>query len=72
MSAYHVTELAERTLRDANISAKSGLKMIQCDPTELLADSSTIRAAANQLRQAAKELDNLDGILNAQSWMARK
>jgi hypothetical protein len=75
VSAKDIKDVAERILRDARASAKSGFDIIDrgsVDEEVLAADSGSIRNAATQFRQAAKELDQLDGMIQAKYWMERK
>lgn len=75
MSAKDLKDVAERILRDARSSAKSGFDIIDrgsVDDEILSADSGSIRNAATQFRQAAKELDQLASMIEANYWINRK
>ncbi len=61
-----------RVLKEATSSAGEGVRILERDKSILPLDQHAIRAAANQLRQAAKELDVLDGMLTAKFWLAKE
>lgn len=59
MTIEDVKLLRERLIRDIRQFAESGNKIIERTGT---VDSTALRAAANQFRQAAQTLDQLDGL----------
>lgn len=63
MGQADTASLIHRIKMDIKSSAESGSRIINRDMDIL--DTGAIRAAANQFRQAAKYLDELDGILQA-------
>lgn len=62
-----LVKLLARKLKDIRSFAGSGSDIIQRDGLQL--EAASLRAAANQFRQAAKELDEVDGVLTAIRFM---
>lgn len=60
MAAEDVAALRARLMRDIREFANSGYRIVE--RTAPFADSTALQAAANQFRQAAKTLDQLDGL----------
>lgn len=62
-----IEKLIQRKLRSIEESIASGTQAFSREHR----DDQNYRTAANQFRQAAKELDKLDGILTAQYYFGR-
>ena len=60
MNTKEISALRQRLMRDVREFALSGISIVE--RTAPFADATSLRAAANQFRQAAKALDELDGI----------
>lgn len=67
-----VEYLIKRTIRSARDSAESGSMILSREKDDTKLDSHSLRSAANQFRQAAAELDRLDGIIQAQQYQKEK
>lgn len=61
MAKEDLDALKRRLLISARQSAGEGARIVFKDET----DAFALRTAANQLRQAAKDLDTLDGVYQA-------
>jgi hypothetical protein len=60
--------LLKRLQKEALSSAKEGVRILEKD----IDKDISLRTAANQLRQAAKDLDTMDGIFQALYWEKQK
>jgi hypothetical protein len=69
MAAEDIKLLKERLTRDAKQFAEGGYKIVMREePTE----NSSLRAAANQFRQAVMALDQLDGLEQTLHYLKAK
>jgi hypothetical protein len=69
MSVDDYTRLTQRLKKSALQSLESALKILNGDG---IADSHALRSAASQCDQAAKELNQLDGVLQAIDYLRMK
>lgn len=63
MSQRSYDNLVLRLRKEIKMFVEGGVRIIEGGDTYL--DSSSLRTAANQFRQAAKSLDELDGAMQA-------
>jgi hypothetical protein len=69
MAQAELLECIEKRLKSARQSAESGTNIID---REHFVDPQSMRTAADQFRQAAKELDQIDGMYQALYQMELK
>lgn len=60
--------LLKRLQKESLASAKEGVRILE---RGIDTEGTSLRTAANQLRQAAKDLDIMDGVFQALYWESK-